>query len=124
MRTALSRPQRGFTLIEMLVALFVFAMGALALLRLEGYSVATASDISAQQMANLVVQNEAALVRSDRGPLLRGTAKSAIVNGGRHFSIERTVRATDDRRLVRIDLVAVETGSSRRAMLTLVKRVE
>lgn len=116
--------EAGFTLIEMLVALSVFSIAALALLRLDGYAVATTADIDARMMAGLVVQNEAALAATDPGPLVRGRTTSSRSNGGRSFTVQRTVTPTADERLVRIDLVAIDTASSRRAMLTMVKRVQ
>ena len=116
--------EAGFTLIELLVALSVFSIAALALLRLDGYAVATAADIDARTLAGIVVQNEAALAATDAGPLVRGRTSVTRTNGGRTFAVLRTVTPTADQRLVRIDLVAVEQASSRRAMLTMVKRVQ
>ncbi|MDQ3471988.1 MAG: type II secretion system minor pseudopilin GspI [Pseudomonadota bacterium] len=116
--------EAGFTLIEMLVALSVFSIAALALLRLDGYAVATTADIDARIMAGLVVQNEAALAATDPGPVVRGRTVVSRTNGGRAFTVQRTVTPTADERLVRIDLVATEQASSRRAMLTMVKRVQ
>jgi general secretion pathway protein I len=118
------RKEAGFTLIEMLVALSVFSIAALALLRLDGYAIATAADIDARTMAGLVVQNEAALAATDPGPVVRGRTVVTRSNGGRSFAVSRTVTPTADQRLVRIDLVAIEQTSSRRAMLTMIKRVQ
>lgn len=115
--------EAGFTLIEMLVALSVFSIAALALLRLDGYAVATTADIDARIMAGLVVQNEAALAATDPSPVVRGRTVVSRTNGGRAFTVQRTVTPTADERLVRIDLVAIEQASSRRAMLTMIKRV-
>lgn len=119
----LQDPQAGFTLIEMLVALAIFSVAALALLRLDGYSVATAADLDGRLAAGLAVRNEAALAATDRGVLVRGTTERSVTNAGRRFRVRRTVAPTADRRLVRIDLLAVEPGSRHRAALTLIKRV-
>ena len=113
----------GFTLIEMLVALSVFAIAALALMRLDGFALSTTADLDARGMANLVVRNEAALWATDPGPIVRGTTL-----GERHERRPRLRRPKDsfaDRRSasVRIDLVAHDQGSGARSMLTLVKRV-
>lgn len=116
--------ERGFTLIEMLVALSVFAIAALALLRLDGFAVATTADVDGRIMAGLVAQNEAALAATDAGPVVRGKSSASRRNGGRTFTVERTVTPTADQRLVRIDIVAIDQASSRRAKLTMIKRVQ
>ncbi|MEA1072875.1 type II secretion system minor pseudopilin GspI [Sphingomonas sp. LY160] len=115
--------ESGFTLIEMLVALSVFAIAALALLRLDGFAVATTADLDARLVADLVVQNEAALAQTDVGPIVRGATTRPVTNAGRAFVVTRTVTPTADQRLVRIDLLAIEQGGRGRAALTMVKRV-
>lgn len=120
----ISPSESGFTLLEMLVALSVFAIAALALARLDGFAIATTAGLDARAMATLVVRNEAALAVTDPGPLVRGSTASSVTNGGRSFEVRRTVTPTDDQRLVRIDIVALEQGSGTRAAMTLVKRVQ
>ena len=115
--------EAGFTLIEMLVALSVFAIAALALMRLDGYAISTAADLDARAMANLVVRNEAALTATDTGPIARGTTVINLSNGGRDFVVRKTISPTADRRLVRIDLVAEERASGARSAMMMVKRV-
>jgi general secretion pathway protein I len=113
----------GFTLIEMLVALSVFAIAALALMRLDGYAISTAADLDARAMANLIARNEAALAATDPGPIVRGTTVTNVSNGGRDFVVRKTISPTADARLVRIDLVAQERSSGARSTMTMVKRV-
>ena len=117
------RQDAGFTLIEMLVALSVFSIAALALMRLDGFALSTAADLDARAMANLVVRNEAALAATDVGPIVRGTTQTNVTNGGRHFTVRKTISPTDDQRLVRIDLVAQGHGSGAQSAMTMVKRV-
>ena len=117
------RKDAGFTLIEMLVALSVFSIAALALMRLDVFALSTAGDLDARAMANLVVRNEAALAATDVGPIVRGTSQTNVTNGGRNFTVRKVVSPTDDQRLVRIDLVAREHGSGAQSAMTMVKRL-
>lgn len=116
--------QAGFTLIEMLVALSVFSIAALALVRLDSFALATTADLDSRGMAMLVVRNEAVLAATDPGPIVRGTTTSSVTNGGRLFEVRKTVTPTSDQRLVRIDLEAVEQDSGARAATVMVKRVQ
>ncbi|NCP11040.1 MAG: type II secretion system minor pseudopilin GspI [Sphingomonadales bacterium] len=120
---SLRSAEHGFTLIEMLVALSVFAIAALALLRLDAYAVATAADLSGKAAAQLVAENSAALIASDPAAPLRGGSRTTVANGGRSFVVAQRVAPTDDARLVRIDIAVSEVGGTGRAGLTLVKRV-
>ena len=107
----------------MLVALAVFAIAALALLRLDGVAVATAGDLAARSGASLVVQNAAALIESDPSPPILGTTDTAVTNGGRNFNVRQIVTPTPDARLVRVDLLVINEGGLGRARLTMIKRV-
>jgi general secretion pathway protein I len=115
--------EAGFTLIEMLVALPVFAIAALALMRLDGYALTTTAELDERSMSNLVVRNAAALAATDPGPIVRGTTVTNVTNGGRDFLVRKTVSATADQRLVRIELVAEQQGSGARSAMTMAKRV-
>lgn len=115
--------EHGFTLIEMLVALAVFAIAALALMRLDLFAVRQAGALSGARMATLVVQNEAALAATDPA-ITVGESRSQAVNGGLTFDVLRRVTPTDDARLMRIDLAASERGGDGRAVVTIVKRVQ
>ncbi|MBA3578081.1 MAG: type II secretion system minor pseudopilin GspI [Sphingomonas sp.] len=115
--------EAGFTLIEMLVALAVFSIAALALMRLDSFALASTADLDSRSMAMLVVRNEAALAASSPVAIVRGSTSSTVVNGGRRFQVRRTVTPTADQRLVRIDFVAFDQESGARAAATMVKRV-
>lgn len=116
--------ESGFTLIEVLVALSVFAIAALALIRLDGYAIATVADLDARAAAALVAENEAALAASDPGPVVRGPMTTAVANAGRRFTVVRNSSPTADQRLMRIDVAVIEAGTPNRALLTIVKRVQ
>lgn len=115
--------EAGFTLIEMLVALAVFSIAALALLRLNGFALSTTADLDTRALAQIVAENEAALALTDPPPVVRGRSQRIVENGGHRFNVIRDVTPTADLRLVRIDLLAVAPDSGRRAALTVIKRV-
>ena len=94
----------GFTLLEMLVALAVFSIAALALLRLDAVSLATATDLKAREGAMLVAENEAARIATDPAAPPLGNAARRLVNGGQSFVVAQAVTPTPDQRLLRIDL--------------------
>ena len=114
--------RNGFTLLELLVALAVFSIAALALLRLDAVAVATAADLGAREGSMLVAENEAALIATDPGNPALGTSTRTVVNGGRSFLVLRNVVPTPDARLVRIDLSVRPEGDRGGTALTLVRR--
>ena len=53
----MSGDERGFTLIELMVALAIFSLVALTLLKLEGAIVRNTGEIATQAMGQIVVHN-------------------------------------------------------------------
>lgn len=66
--------ERGFTLLEMLVALAVFSLAALALLRLEGATVRQTGQLDERMMAQLVARNLAVETLTDPAPPALGAS--------------------------------------------------
>lgn len=118
------RPQEnGFTLIEMLVALAIFSLAALALLRLGGASATNSARLNDQAMAQIVARNLAVETLSDPGPPAFGTTMGEAVNGGRRWRWVRTVLRSPEARIVQVDIaVAPEAGGPGRARLILFRR--
>src|SRR5207244_10981661 len=83
--------EAGFTLIEMLVALAIFSLAALALLRLGGATATNSASLSDQAIAQLVARNLAVETITDPQPPAFGASQGDVVNAGRRWRWTRTV---------------------------------
>jgi general secretion pathway protein I len=77
------RAEAGFTLIEMLVALAIFSLAALALLRLGGATATNSASLADQAIAQLVARNLAVETLTDPQPPAFGASQGDAVNAGR-----------------------------------------
>lgn len=118
-----SDAESGFTLIEMLVALAIFSLAALALLRLGGATAANGARLESQAMAMIVARNLAAETLTDPEPPAFGASGGEVVNGGRRWRWTRNVARSPEARIQQIE-IAVEpaAGGFGRASLTLFRR--
>lgn len=113
--------ERGFTLLEMLVALSIISIAGLTLVRLDAYAVRTAGDLDESTMAGIVAQNRAVELWTDPSPPTIGSSASSVSNAGRSWRIEQRVAPTADDALLRIDLIVrPETGRGQ-AALTIIR---
>lgn len=94
--------EAGFTLLELLIALAVFAIAALALLQLEGASIARTADLDQRLLREVVAQNLAAEWITDPQPPSLGEARGEVTNMGRQFAWTRSVERLPDAGIVRI----------------------
>lgn len=114
--------QRGFTLIEMMVALAVFSLAALALIRLEGATLRSTGILDETLTAQMVARNVAVEALTDAQPPASGTANGSETNGGRAWTWTRQVTPLGDAGALRID-IAVAPGTGRPiARLMVVRR--
>ena len=114
--------RNGFTLLELLVALAVFSIAALALLRLDAVSIATATDLKAREGAMLVAENEAARIVTDFAAPPLGLSSQRVVNGGRTFVLNVGATPTPDPRLLRVDLTVRGEAAPGIVRLTFIRR--
>jgi general secretion pathway protein I len=108
---ARSGREAGFTLIEILVALAVFSLAALALIRLQSAGVRGVTVLDRTMVANMVARNVALeALTAVQAPTL-GAGGGTELNGGRVWRWTRAVTPTGDTRIVRIDVtVAASSG--------------
>lgn len=102
-------PRAGFTLLELLVALGVFSLAALALVNLSAESAATQSRIETRTLGGIVADNlavEAMIARG--GPPLDDEGVSVLA--GREWRWSRTTTATSDPSLHRVTLEVYAEG--------------
>ncbi|BBF70132.1 type II secretion system minor pseudopilin GspI [Sphingobium sp. 3R8] len=114
----------GFTLLEMLVALAVFSLAALALVRLQGVTLRTAADLDSKALGQIVARNLMVDVQTDPLPPSVGEEAGDVDNGGRRWHWSRTVKPTDDRRLLQVDLTVDGQPGASPVVLSFVRTVE
>ncbi len=112
----------GFTLVEVLVALAIFSLAALALLRLQGAGVATAARLDDKTVAGIVAQNQAVEVMTSPLPPAFGTTRGAETNGGRVWQWVRDVQRSPDVRLQRIEIRVAGPDGGTAAAVTVVRQ--
>jgi len=119
-----ARREAGFTLLEMLVALAVFSLAALALVRLQGVTLRTAADLDSKALGQIVARNLMVEVQTDVAPPSVGAEEGDVDNGGRRWHWRRVVRPTDDPRLLQVDLTVDGQPGASPAALSFVRVME
>lgn len=116
-----ARPdQAGFTLVEMLVALSIFSLAAVALLRLGGTTAMNGAAIEEHALAQIVARNIAAETLTDPAPPPFGELSGEIVNGGRSWHWTRTTARSPEARIQQIAILV--RGERASAQLTIFRK--
>lgn len=116
-----STGSRGFTLIEIMVALAVLALAALALVRLEAATLRGAGFVDSVTLAQIVARNVAVEAMTDARPPTAGRVEGVEENGGRRWRWTREVRAVGDAGVLRIDVAVANGGGTVLGRLTMVR---
>jgi general secretion pathway protein I len=113
--------RNGFTLVEVMVALAVFSLAALALIRLEGATIRSTALLGDTIIAQMVARNVAVeAITSPRAPAV-GRAAGVEQNGGRAWRWVREVRPTGDPRILRVDVAVVDAAGRALGRLTMIR---
>lgn len=96
--------QRGFTLIEVLVALAIVAIGMSAVMSAISSSAATASYLRDKTFAQWIALNQLAQVRLQSQPPGQGTSEGELDYAGRHWRWQQTVSDLSFPGILRIDV--------------------
>ena len=114
--------EHGFTLIEMLVALAIFSLAALALLRLEGATVSNTGRLEDQAIVQIVARNIAVETMTDPVPPAFGSDGGRLVNGGRNWNWTRTTGRSPEPRIQMISIAVSSQAGPEAANLTIFRR--
>ncbi len=113
------RSEAGFTLLEMMVALAIFSLAALSLMRMQSYSIASASDVRAHNLAALTLQNVAADFLSNPAPISAGGRSGEISNAGHVWLWQAEITPSPDSAIMLINLQIAEKNGNGRSALTI-----
>ncbi|WP_052129758.1 type II secretion system minor pseudopilin GspI [Sphingomonas sp. 35-24ZXX] len=112
----------GFSLLEMLVALAVFSIAALALIKLQGASLMQTAELDSRLYSEIMVRNLAVEALTDPNPPSLGDAEGAATNAGRNFSWRRTTTALEGGEILKVE-VAVKQAAGPEVTLTVLRPV-
>lgn len=104
--------RNGFSLVELLVALAVFSLAAMALLNLAAENTRTAAHVENRALAAIVAENRAVELLISPAPLEPGVDEGRQTLAGREWRWRRTVSATARPEIMRIDVEAGAEGEA------------
>lgn len=99
-----TRPQQGFTLIEVLAALVVLALSLGGMLKAAGFYASNASYLQDKTIAGWVAHNEMVRVQMARTWPETGRSDGEVEMAGRDWRWQRDVEETPDDRIRRITI--------------------
>lgn len=112
---------RGFTLLEMMVALVVLSLAALALIRLQGATIRGAQVLDERLLAQTVARNLAVEALTEAQAPSLGEARGVEQNGGRTWSWTRRAAALGDQGAVRLDITVADARGTIQGSLAVVR---
>lgn len=101
--------QSGFTLLEIMVALALFAVGAVSLSKVIGSSALHVDELARRQFADLLAHNQLLMLQLE-GRLQNSSGRA--VQGPFEYRWELTVNKTDTEAILRLDMAVREQADS------------
>ena len=99
---------RGFTLLELLIALAILAIVSIAVFNQGGDTARQLGGLEQKTLARWVAENELARFRLQRRlqdePLRPGTRRDEVSHGDRYWQVVRDITSTDHPSLYRLEL--------------------
>jgi general secretion pathway protein I len=115
----MARHRRGFTLLEVLIALAILSIGVLAAMRALVMVTQSAADLRDRQLAEWVAQNHLAELRALGAFPSIGTREGVEVQAGANFRWLEEVKATPNPLFRRVDVqVFLDGGDHALAQLS------
>ena len=112
----------GFTLIEVVVALAVFSLAALTLLRLEGATMTNARMLEVRTAAEIVARNRAVEALTDPTAPSIGTASGSEVQAGQSWAWVRITTPMPDAGLIQVRIQVASPFGGEAAAITVFRR--
>lgn len=103
-----SNSSKGFTLVEVLVALSLLSIGVVAMLKVQGESAATAGAVRARVVAEIVAENRLieSLIMPDMSEI--GSSAGEVAMAGIIWRWRQEIAVTANRDVQRIDVTVAQ----------------
>ncbi|WP_321392249.1 type II secretion system minor pseudopilin GspI [Emcibacter sp.] len=94
--------ESGFSLVEIMVALFVFSIAALALVKMGGENIRNLSLIEQRTLAGIVAENQLALTVAKKGEIRPGVQTGSEQQDGIDFDWQVQIRPAPDPKIYEV----------------------
>ena len=103
---------RGFTLLEVLVALAIFALVAASILSASARSLQTAARLEDKTLALWIADNQLIELQLEEPPPSEGRRQRRLDYSGRHWQWQARIEATANPAMRRVDIWVARDGES------------
>ncbi|WP_417317571.1 type II secretion system minor pseudopilin GspI [Emcibacter sp.] len=104
--------ESGFSLAEVMVALFVFSIAALALIKMGGENIRNLALTEQRTLAGIVAENQLALAVSRKGEIRPGVIKGTEQQDGIDFDWQLQIRPAPDPKIYEIRVRVLDRENS------------